>query len=129
MRRPYGKLSATTPRRGDPFSLRSRFHCLLVALGVCGLELTASAAAPGGMGGPMGPGAPGGGMGGQPPGGGRGEEKKEGPAEEAPEDKEALRPIEPVPAQPRRLRRVQLFDLHGYLRLRGDYFHRLNMDL
>ncbi|MBX7078191.1 MAG: TIGR04551 family protein [Nannocystaceae bacterium] len=70
----------------------------------------------GGMGpGPMGPG-----------GGGPGQrkEKKEGPGEAAPKDKEALRPIEPVPAQPQRFRRIQLFDLGGYMRARADYFHR-----
>jgi len=77
------------------------------------------------MGGPGGGGL-GGGAGGPP---GQGPEKKEGPAEEAPEDKEALQPIEPVPAQPRWWRRVQLFDLHGYMRMRADYFHRLDMDL
>ena len=53
----------------------------------------------------------------------------DGPAEEAPKDKEALRPIEPVPATPRRLRRLELFDLNGYMRMRGDYFHRLGLGL
>ncbi len=68
-------------------------------------------------------------MGGMPagPGQGQGKDKKEGPAEEAPKDKQALRPVEPIPAQPRRFRRVQLFELHGYMRLRGDYFHRLDL--
>lgn len=69
------------------------------------------------------------GPGGAPPGGGGRKEKKEGPAEEAPKDKEALRPIEPVPATPRRLRRLELFDLNGYMRMRGDYFHRLGLGL
>ncbi|MEZ4428228.1 MAG: TIGR04551 family protein [Nannocystaceae bacterium] len=54
-------------------------------------------------------------------------DKKDGPAEEAPKDKQALQPIEPVPAQPKRFRRLQLFELHGYLRMRGDYFHRLDL--
>jgi uncharacterized protein (TIGR04551 family) len=73
----------------------------------------------------MGPGGPGG-----PPGGpGQGKDKKEGPAEEAPKDKQALRPIETVPAQAPARRRVQLFDLHGYMRMRGDFFHRLDMQL
>ncbi|MCB9567360.1 MAG: TIGR04551 family protein [Myxococcales bacterium] len=62
------------------------------------------------------------------PGGG-GKDKKEGPAEAAPKDKQALQPIDPVPAQPRTLRRLQLFELHGYMRTRGDYFHRLDMGL
>ena len=84
----------------------------------------AAAAQPGvgGPGSPMGPG-------GAPPGGGGRKEKKDGPAEEAPKDKEALRPIEPVPATPRRLRRLELFDLNGYMRMRGDYFHRLGLGL
>lgn len=64
-----------------------------------------------------------------PPGAGQKKEKKEGPAEEAPEDKDALRPIEVVPATPSRLRRVQLFELDGYFRVRTDYFHRLNLGL
>lgn len=40
-----------------------------------------------------------------------------------------MRPIEPVPATPRRLRRLELFDLNGYMRMRGDYFHRLGLGL
>jgi uncharacterized protein (TIGR04551 family) len=73
----------------------------------------------------MGPGGPGG-----PPGGPGGrQDKKDGPAEEAPKDKQALRPIEEVPAVSPTRRRVQLFDMHGYLRMRGDFFHRLNLGL
>lgn len=78
------------------------------------------------MGGGMGMGPMGGGMPGQP---GQGEKKKEGPAEAAPKDKKALQPIEPVPAQPRGLRQLQLFELHGYMRMRGDYFHRPDLGL
>nr|WP_293179763.1 TIGR04551 family protein [Nannocystis sp.] len=85
--------------------------------------------------GPMGGGGGMGGMGGmggggmqQGPGGG-GKDKKEGPAEAAPKDKQALQPIEPVPAQPRGLRQLQLFELHGYMRMRADYFHRLDLGL
>ena len=85
----------------------------------------------GGMGG-MGGGGGMGGMGGggmqQGPGGG-GKDKKEGPAEAAPKDKQALQPIEPVPAQPRGLRQLQLFEVHGYMRMRADYFHRLDLGL
>lgn len=87
------------------------------------------------MGGGMGMGGMGGGMGpmgggGMPGGGGPGQDKKkEGPAEAAPKDKKALQPIEPVPAQPRGLRQLQLFELHGYMRMRGDYFHRLDLGL
>ncbi len=83
------------------------------------------------------PGIGGGGFGGGgagpigPAGGGPGgrKEKKEGPAEAAPKDKEALRPIEAVPAQPARFRRIQLFELGGYMRVRADYFHRPNLGL
>jgi hypothetical protein len=76
-----------------------------------------------GMGG-MGPG----GMGpGGPPQGGK--DEKEGPAEAAPKDKGALAPVVPVPAQPEGLRRLQLFELHGNLRMRADYFHRLDLGL
>jgi uncharacterized protein (TIGR04551 family) len=64
-----------------------------------------------------------------PPGAGGRKEKKDGPAEEADKDKQALRPIEEVPAAPERRRRIALFDLHGYFRMRGDYFHRLNLGL
>ncbi len=84
--------------------------------------------------GPLG-GMGGGGMGGmggggmqQGPGGGK-KDKKEGPAEAAPKDKQALQPIEPVPAQPRGLRQLQLFEVHGYMRMRADYFHRLDLGL
>lgn len=58
-----------------------------------------------------------------------GKDDKDGPAEEAPKDKQALQPIEPIPAQPTPRRRVQLFEAHGYLRMRGDYFHRLDLGI
>ncbi len=78
-------------------------------------------------------GGPGGGMGGggMGPGGPpqQGQEDKEGPAEAAPKDKGALAPVVPVPAQPEGQRRLQLFELHGYLRMRADYFHRLDLNL
>ncbi len=95
----------------------------LIALSIA----TPAQAAQPGIGGPGGAVGPGGGG---PPGGpGARKDKKEGPAEEAPKDKEALRPIAPVPAQPERRRRIMLFDLHGYMRMRGDYFHRMNLGL
>jgi uncharacterized protein (TIGR04551 family) len=101
------------------------------------LAFTSTAHAQGPMGGGMGMGGMGGGMGGMGPmggggmpgQGGQGDKKKEGPAEAAPKDKKALQPIEPVPAQPRGLRQLQLFELHGYMRMRGDYFHRLDLGL
>lgn len=93
---------------------------LPLVVGSVGVAAPAFAAQPG-----MGPAGPG-----TAPGGpGQRKDKKEGPAEEAPKDKEALRPIVPVPAQPERLRRIQLFELHGYMRMRGDYFHRLDLGL
>ncbi|MCH9684372.1 MAG: hypothetical protein K0V04_23260, partial [Deltaproteobacteria bacterium] len=96
---------------------------LLTLLCVGFFGAASAAAAQPGLGGPgaPGPGAPG--------GPGQRKDKKEGPAEEAPKDKQALRPIVEVPAQPKRRRRVQLFDLHGYMRMRGDFFHRLNLGL
>lgn len=101
-----------------------RFLPVLVLLSAGVLGVSQASAAQPGMGGP-GAGGPAG-----PPGGpGQGKDKKEGPAEEAPKDKQALRPIEEVPAQPPRLRRVQLFELGGYMRMRGDYFHRLNLGI
>jgi hypothetical protein len=77
---------------------------------------------------------PGGGMGGMPGGGspaptGPGGDDKEGPAEAAPKDKGALAPVVPVPAQPETRRRLQLFELHGNLRMRADYFYRLDLAL
>ncbi len=95
---------------------------------VASLPATALAGPP--MGGPGmgGMGGPGGGMGpGGPPTGGA--KDKEGPAEAAPKDKGALAPVVPVPAQPEGLRRLQLFELHGNLRMRADYFHRLDLGL
>ncbi len=96
------------------------------AVAVLALTLGDSAMAGPGMGGGGMGGMGGGGAGGGP---GAGKDKKDGPAEAAPKDKKALQPIDPVPAQPRGLRRLQLFELHGYMRTRGDYFHRMDMGL
>lgn len=82
----------------------------------------------GGMGGMGGGGMGGGGMPQTPTGGGK-DDKKEGPAEAAPKDKGALAPVTPVPAQPEGRRRLQLFELHGNLRMRSDFFHRLDLGL
>lgn len=116
----------------SPPTRPNRLFWLIPAFGLVTVATTSSTAhaqSPmgGGMGmggggmGPMG----GGGMPGQGPG--QGDKKKEGPAEAAPKDKKALQPIEPVPAQPRGLRQLQLFELHGSMRMRGDYFHRLDL--
>lgn len=117
-------------------ALRRRFSfvgpvlALSLGLGVhfgaaaLGFESTALASPPpgGGMGG-----MPGGGAAPTGPGGGGGD--KEGPAEAAPKDKGALAPVVPVPAQPETRRRLQLFELHGNMRMRADYFHRLDLAL
>jgi uncharacterized protein (TIGR04551 family) len=102
-----------------------RIASLRIALiGIVAMSLSlvgSSARAQPGMGGPT--------MGGGPPGAPGRKEKKEGPAEEAPKDKQALKPIEEVPEMPQRRRRIGLFDLHGYFRMRADYFHRLSLGL
>lgn len=89
---------------------------LLLGLGVSTAAL-ANQPPPGGL---TGPGA-------APAGPSGGDDKKEGPAEAAPKDKGALAPVTPVPAQPDSRRRLQLFELHGNLRMRADYFHRLDL--
>jgi uncharacterized protein (TIGR04551 family) len=112
-----------------PRSRRAARTLPLLVLLSLGLGAASARAAQPGLGGGPGGGAMGGGPGGPPGGPGQGRDKKEGPAEEAPKDKQALRPIETVPTQPASRRRVQLFDLHGYMRMRGDYFHRLDLGL
>jgi uncharacterized protein (TIGR04551 family) len=69
---------------------------------------------------PGGFGAPGGGM--QPPAS-QGQEKEEGPAEEAPEESRPadLEPLTSYPEQSKK--KMQIFELDGYLRLRDDYMH------
>jgi uncharacterized protein (TIGR04551 family) len=71
--------------------------------------------------GPGGFGSPGG-MQPPPPGAGQGE-KEEGPAEEAPEETRPadLEPLGGYAEQNKR--RMQIFELDGYLRLRSDYMH------
>ena len=70
------------------------------------------------------------GMGGPPMGGqGQGDEKTEGPAEEAPEEEQQpadLAPLGGYTGQNRRASRV--FELDGYFRFRGDFFHKLSLD-
>jgi uncharacterized protein (TIGR04551 family) len=72
------------------------------------------------------------------PGGGRpggpqptqpGEEKEEGPAEAAPEDKTVESPaLQPLPAWPQQKeKQLQFFQLNGYIRFRAYLFHNLNM--
>ncbi|HVI00197.1 MAG TPA: TIGR04551 family protein [Enhygromyxa sp.] len=113
------------PELRRPLSFAGPVLALSLGLGVFGIgfESTALASPP----------PPGGGMGGMPGGGaaptGPEEGDKEGPAEAAPKDKGALAPVVPVPAQPESRRRLQLFELHGNLRMRADYFHRLDLAL
>ncbi len=70
----------------------------------------------------MGPGGMGpGGM--QPPPSGQNQEKEEGPAEEAPEENRPA-DLEPLTAYPEQNRRkMQIFEIDGYFRLRSDYMH------
>ena len=73
--------------------------------------------APGGFGGP-------GGMQ-PPPAPGAGQEKEEGPAEEAPEEENRPSDLEPLSGYAEQSRRrMQIFELDGYLRLRSDYMHQ-----
>jgi len=72
---------------------------------------------PGGFGGP-------GGMQ-PPPPPGAGQEKEEGPAEEAPEEANRPSDLEPLSGYAEQSRRrMQIFELDGYLRLRSDYMHQ-----
>jgi uncharacterized protein (TIGR04551 family) len=68
----------------------------------------------------MGPG----GMNPQPPMGGGQEPKEEGPAEEAPEEEQKPVDLEPLAGYPEQnKRKLQIFEVDGYLRFRGDYMH------
>ena len=53
---------------------------------------------------------------------------KEGPAEQAPDDKSESPALQPLPAWPaQREKATQFFQLNGYLRFRAYLFHNLNM--
>jgi uncharacterized protein (TIGR04551 family) len=97
---------------------RGRRHISLLAATAALLLARAASAqmAPGGFGGP-------GGMQ-PPPPPGSGQQKEEGPAEEAPEESRPsdLEPLSGYAEQARR--RMQIFELDGYLRLRTDYMHQ-----
>jgi len=73
----------------------------------------------------MGPGmSPGGGM----PSGPSQAPKEEGPAQEAPEDATTPSDLEPLAGYGgESRRRVQLFEIDGYLRMRTDYMHNFNL--
>jgi len=90
--------------------------------------LTALAFAPaaraqmGGMSPGMGPG------GGMPSGPSQQAPKEEGPAQEAPEETTTPADLEPLAGYGgESRRRVQLFEIDGYLRLRTDYMHNFNL--
>jgi uncharacterized protein (TIGR04551 family) len=84
-----------------------------------GVPLPRAARAQMGPGGGMG--SPGG-MSPQPPGGQ--EQKEEGPAEEAPEEEAKPADLEPLGGYPdQNKRKLQIFEVDGYLRLRADYMH------
>ena len=99
-------------RRGN------RYTSVLSAAAMLALAPAAALAqmAPGGFGAPGGM-AP-------PPPPGAGQEKEEGPAEEAPEETRPsdLEPLSGYAEQGRR--RMQIFELDGYMRLRSDYMHQ-----
>ncbi len=94
----------------------ARVARLVAVLGLGSALLARPAAAQMGPGG-MGPG----GM--QPPPSGQNQEKEEGPAEEAPEENRPA-DLEPLTAYPEQNRRkMQIFEIDGYIRLRSDYMH------
>ncbi len=73
------------------------------------------------------------GMGGSPAGaafGGPapGEQKPEGPAEQAPEEKVEGQALQPLPAWPQeKEKKLQFFQLNGYIRFRSYLFHNFNL--
>src|SRR5262245_26796995 len=57
-----------------------------------------------------------------------GEEKEEGPAEAAPEEKGESPAAQPLPGwQQQREKALQFFQLNGYIRFRAYLFHGLNL--
>ena len=102
---------------------RRNIPLVAAALAAAALAFAPSAfaqMAPGGFGGP-------GGMQ-PPPAPGAGQEKEEGPAEEAPEEENRPSDLEPLSGYAEQgRRRMQIFELDGYLRLRTDYMHQFFM--
>src|SRR5262249_11937673 len=104
--------------RLEDFSMNRRWNALLAALTVAIatlLSLPARAQTPG---------LP-------PPGGGGGPEeepKPEGVAEKAPKEAGALPTLPTLPPWPgQKRKKFELFELDGYLRLRTDWFSKLNL--
>jgi len=112
-------VSRTRSRR--TFFLVAPTASAFAALAVVGFAPAARAQ----MGG-MGPGmSPGGGM---PSGPSSQPPKEEGPAQEAPEDNTTPADLEPLAGYGgESRRRVQLFEIDGYLRVRTDYMHNFNL--
>jgi uncharacterized protein (TIGR04551 family) len=103
------------PRRQFPAALTAVAALTLVPLAFAPRAFAQMA--PGGFGGP-------GGMQ-PPPAPGAGQEKEEGPAEEAPEEENRPSDLEPLSGYAEQSRRrMQIFELDGYLRLRSDYMHQ-----
>ncbi|HEY3353759.1 MAG TPA: TIGR04551 family protein [Polyangia bacterium] len=96
----------------------SRLRSLLVLLAIAVAAPAAAQMPPGGMG---------------PGGGGRPapkpeEEKEEGQAEQAPPSSQEEPTLQPIPSYPGQAEReLQFLELHGYFRLRTDYFRSFNL--
>ena len=104
-----------TRRRRLARGLAAAAATLFAAFGIAPSALAQMG--PGGFGGP-------GGMQ-PPPPPGAGQEKEEGPAEEAPEEENRPSDLEPLSGYAEQgRRRMQIFELDGYLRLRSDYMHQ-----
>ncbi|HZS40216.1 MAG TPA: TIGR04551 family protein [Polyangia bacterium] len=99
-----------------------RWSLLLVSAAMLCIAAPARAQFGPGGGGMRPPGGPGGGAT-QP-----GEEKEEGPAEAAPEEKGENPALQPLPQWPQQKEKsLQFFQLNGYIRFRAYLFHNLNM--
>jgi uncharacterized protein (TIGR04551 family) len=100
--------------------IRARLHLLL---GGAGASLVVLLLAPGARA-QMGPGGGMGSPGGMNPQQPTQGEKEEGPAEEAPEEETRPADLEPLAGYPEQnKRKLQIFEVDGYLRLRADYMH------
>jgi uncharacterized protein (TIGR04551 family) len=105
----------TTARSRSPQRSAATTTVKALSLAACLLAARQASAQYGG-----GPGQPGGGMPAPPMGQ---EPKEEGPAEAAPEE-EHPSDLEPLPGYAEQQRkRIQIVELNGYIRLRGDYLH------
>jgi uncharacterized protein (TIGR04551 family) len=109
------------PRRPRHFSFAS---AIVLALLASAASRTAYAQFGGGMGGGMRPGS----QPGAAPGSSGPSEQKDGPAEQAPDDKSESPALQPLPAWPaQKEKATQFFQLNGYIRMRAYLFHNLNL--